>query len=384
MPGALVIGGGPAGATAACCLAEGGWQVTLAEADRFPRDKVCGECFSALGRRTLEATGLADSLKRLQPIELRRWCLISPSGRSVSMALPSPMWGLTRRVMDPALLDAARGRGVEVLQPTRVQTIRPGKQVEADLRNQTGMRTRTFDHAILADGKGSLRGAIHASPGPTGDLGLKAHFTRLDLDEDTIYLLGLRGHYVGIAPVSDGPAGLRWNLAMSVPADVVRSAGRDFDILLTGLRRQNPALEAALRSATRVGEWKSSPLPRFAPIPAKHWPAGVTYAGNAAAALEPVGGEGMGLAVHSGHLAARALLDRRPVASLRRDFVSLWRTRRTACRSIAMAISRPPVAEAAVRIAGLIPSAAAISARLAGKKDRAGIEASVPSAGPAR
>src|SRR5690349_19918246 len=40
---ALVIGGGPGGATAALLLARAGWNVVLAEKTAFPRSKVCGE-----------------------------------------------------------------------------------------------------------------------------------------------------------------------------------------------------------------------------------------------------------------------------------------------------------------------------------------------------
>jgi len=44
---ALVIGGGPSGATAALLLARAGWNVVLAEKTAYPRPKVCGEFISA-------------------------------------------------------------------------------------------------------------------------------------------------------------------------------------------------------------------------------------------------------------------------------------------------------------------------------------------------
>ncbi|MGH8119586.1 MAG: NAD(P)/FAD-dependent oxidoreductase, partial [Gammaproteobacteria bacterium] len=44
---ALIIGGGPAGATTAWLLARAGWSVVLVEKALFPRRKVCGEFISA-------------------------------------------------------------------------------------------------------------------------------------------------------------------------------------------------------------------------------------------------------------------------------------------------------------------------------------------------
>ena len=44
---AIVIGGGPGGATAALLLAQAGWSVGLLERKVFPRRKVCGEYLSA-------------------------------------------------------------------------------------------------------------------------------------------------------------------------------------------------------------------------------------------------------------------------------------------------------------------------------------------------
>ena len=43
---AIVVGGGPAGATSAILLAQAGWRVAVVEKARFPRRKVCGEFIS--------------------------------------------------------------------------------------------------------------------------------------------------------------------------------------------------------------------------------------------------------------------------------------------------------------------------------------------------
>ncbi|MCE9545679.1 MAG: FAD-dependent oxidoreductase, partial [Planctomycetia bacterium] len=69
---AVVIGGGPAGATTALLLAQAGWSVTLLERKRFPRPKVCGEYLSGTNWRLLEALGVADDFSELAGPEVQR------------------------------------------------------------------------------------------------------------------------------------------------------------------------------------------------------------------------------------------------------------------------------------------------------------------------
>jgi len=58
----VVIGGGPAGASAAMTAARAGIQVLLLEKGNFPRHKVCGEFVSGESLQLLESL-LANSLE---------------------------------------------------------------------------------------------------------------------------------------------------------------------------------------------------------------------------------------------------------------------------------------------------------------------------------
>ena len=59
---AVIVGAGPAGASAAILLARAGWSVALVEKTPFPRRKVCGECISAGSFPLLEALGLGPAI----------------------------------------------------------------------------------------------------------------------------------------------------------------------------------------------------------------------------------------------------------------------------------------------------------------------------------
>ena len=360
----LVIGGGPAGATAAAALAHSGRRVTLLDAATGPRDKVCGECLSALGIASLERLGLATALDELRPTRLRRTMVFSQKGRAATLDLPRPMWGATRRAMDAVLLDAATESGVDVRRGVRALRVEPGERPRVSTAGGEQIDCRLV---ILADGKGTLAGSTVKPPRPTGDFGLKTHFAGVNLPGDAVALFGLSGHYVGLAPVRDGRGEIVWNLAMSLPTAVLKSAGGDFDGLLSRLCEEGEPLREAMAGAEQAGDWLTCPLPRFAPRSAGAWGRNVIPVGNAAAALEPVGGEGMGLAVASAVLAADAVCNGMSANDLRRRYARLWRTRRTACRAGAMLLSNPRTAGPAIALANRLPALGAASLRLAGK-----------------
>jgi 2-polyprenyl-6-methoxyphenol hydroxylase-like FAD-dependent oxidoreductase len=205
-----------------------------------------------------------------------------------------------------------------------------------------------FNIAVVADG----RGVLSQTAGPaTGDLGVKRHFTNVHGDESAITLLALPGCYGGLAPIGNGV----WNLSCSVPAALLKTFNGDRDALLDFWCNRTPTLGTMMKSAKPAGEWHASPLPRFGV--ANTWPPNIWPVGNAAAALEPIGGEGMGLALRSAELVATAIHADRAPATVRQQLHKLWQRRRLACRSAAWALSHlPPASLTAAALPGVGPS----------------------------
>ena len=343
MTNVLIIGGGPAGSLAAILLARRGVAVTLVEQARFPRDKVCGECLSALGVAVLTRHGLVTELHQRGAIGLTRAMLHAPAGHSCELLLPHPMLGVSRSMLDAYLLNEARAAGANVVQPARCESLQPTADgVLCTVRSlvDTSVHTLHADVALLADGKGKL--LDDAAP-PTGDFGIKAHFTGIDAPPNAIELFGVNGHYGGLSAVE----GNRWNSSFAVPAARLKACGGDLDRLFAQIVSENAVLSRRFAHAQRSGDWHCSPLPRFGV--ARRWPKNVIPLGNAAAAIEPIGGEGMGLALRSAELAVTALLSGSfDPTNLRDEYRRLWSARRLACRAAGMVMSSPTASRWAI------------------------------------
>jgi flavin-dependent dehydrogenase len=344
MPTALIIGAGPAGSMAAIALRRLGWTVTLVEQHRFPRDKVCGECLSAIGFDVLNRSGLSTRFLSAHPVRLVRTIFHTAGGATISTPLPRPMWGISRRVFDQLLLEEARRCGSTILQPARCESVEPTRAVVRDLQSNI-VQLITADCILLADGKCAF---ANTRPALTGDLGIKLHFENVTGPRDAVELFALPGHYGGLAPIN----GNLWNAAFSVPQHRLQFHRGNLESLLHDMTHENVGLAHRLRHAERVGPVLTSPLPRF-PV-ANRFPIGIIPIGNAAAALEPIGGEGMGLALRSAELAA-TWIDSRHRADLPLDysdlapcFNQLWKTKRLAYRTAALLTSHRTTSSIAV------------------------------------
>src|SRR5215510_9565671 len=117
----VVVGAGPGGVGAAITAAAAGCSVVCVDKARFPRDKTCGDGLTTGALRLLESLGLTRSeLLAAGTVEVRETVIVSPTGRRVSLPLPTDRGihaaVVARRDLDAALVALAGRRGVEVRQ----------------------------------------------------------------------------------------------------------------------------------------------------------------------------------------------------------------------------------------------------------------------------
>ena len=123
----IVIGGGPAGATAATLVADAGFRTLLLERDLAPRRKV-GESLMPETYWVFERLGVLDAMKKAPFVQKVGVQFVSSSGRESSPFLftrhdpreCSRTWHVERAKFDPLLLENAASKGVQVQRGARV------------------------------------------------------------------------------------------------------------------------------------------------------------------------------------------------------------------------------------------------------------------------
>jgi flavin-dependent dehydrogenase len=291
----IVIGGGPAGTSAAITAARDGRRVLLLERGRFPRQKVCGEFVSA------ESLGLLDNLLDTKhrallgdAIRIERTRIYLDERIFQSPVQPAAA-SIARLDLDDALWSSAQVSGAESRQQVTVVGVR-GAGPFAVSTSAGDLETRAL---VNASGRWSNLNPAPPSAGRPPWIGIKAHFEDAS-PPAPVDLYFFEGGYCGVQPVglrADSGSG-RVNACAMVRADVASRLSEVF--------QQHPALLERSRRWKQLGDSVStSPLLFREPQPERD---GVLMAGDAACFVDPFAGDGISLALRSGALAAECLL----------------------------------------------------------------------------
>ncbi len=142
---AVVVGGGPAGSTAAFYLTAHGHDVLILDKYDFPRPKVCGDALIPDALASLKRSGLYDAV-RAHAYHASTVSVYSPS--RIQVDLPGEFLTIKREVFDSILLDAAVARGAEFRRGEVVDVERGPEEVRLVTRDET----ITARYGILATG----------------------------------------------------------------------------------------------------------------------------------------------------------------------------------------------------------------------------------------
>ncbi len=300
---AVVIGGGLAGASLAAQLARAGRDVLLLERTRSAHHKVCGEFLSREALHYLSLQGINPTAFGAVPISGVR---LAARELIAETTLPFTALSLTRRTLDEAILRNAEAVGVEVWRGTSAALLTRSRELW-DLGMDQGGSVRA-QNVFLATGKHDLRGWLRSKGWHNDLVALKMYFRLSKIQQAALFgfveLILFPGGYTGLQPVENGEA----NLCLLITREQLRRLKGSWEAVLEHACLHSPHLRDRLSGSQplldRPVALSSIPYGYRAPVGSD----GIWRLGDQSAVIPSFSGDGMSIALHSGHLAANLFL----------------------------------------------------------------------------
>jgi len=304
----LIVGGGPAGCTAALSLEGSGLRVGLLEKSSFPRDKICGDAVPGPALKVIrminEEWGSA-LLNLPQKKMIRASKIFNDKGKSLTVEWVLPAYNAKRLDFDFQLWKMVKQyTSVQCFENTQIVAIKKMKE-GFSLEDKTGNIFRT-KLLLAADGGNSFLAKqltdfqmdrTHHSAA------VRAYVEGIDNMESGVnffYLFKkvLPG-YFWLFPIGEGSA----NVGFGMLSAEISKRKINLKQILQQLIEEEPQLRKYFQSAKIKGEITGFGLPlgsRFAPLSGDHF----MLLGDAGSLIDPLQGHGIDKAMISGHLAA--------------------------------------------------------------------------------
>jgi flavin-dependent dehydrogenase len=308
----------------------------LLEREKFPREKVCGDCLNPMAWSVLDALGLSAKVLACTHARLEGVRFEGTHGCIVRVPFPEtsrPKIGVSRSTLDDLLLKNAAEAGARVIEESPLTAL---ARMPSGWRIQTAADGFEARHLVAADGRNStsLRLLGLMPERANGErVALQARFhPKTPLENDVLLRFVTEG-YLGLAPVGGGLANLCLVSRPRNLAEIKRRAIAEYGVPET----------LAWRSIT--------PL-RRAPLPVTQerlW-----LAGDAARVVEPFTGEGIAYAMRTGLECARGILADSPDL-YKKQHADLYRGRLWLNHLARQACLHPKLGTAILRTGALLP-----------------------------
>src|SRR5207302_2002506 len=340
-----IVGGGPAGSTCAAFCAAAGLRTLVLEREKFPREKVCGDCLNPACWPVLARLELAEEIRNGPHGVVNAVEFIAISGQKLRVDLfvrDDGMISVKRSLFDHLLLDRARTLGAEIREEATLIALdrTAAKNWKIDVVRET-FAARVV---VGADGRNSTVARLrNLLPRPERErVALQAHIPLPRDFGNRIVLQFLPEGYSGQAPVND----------------------RELNLCLVGAPPTISSLRAWAEQEFKLPTaqtWRTiTPLTR-APISTAH--ENLFFVGDAARVVEPFTGEGIYYALRSGELAANAIVkiirgeDRqRAMRKFTRAHRAMYRGRLWINRLARAAVLSPKTASGLLQVARFSPT----------------------------
>lgn len=284
----MIVGGGPAGSACAAFCARAGLHPLVLEREKFPREKVCGDCLNPSCWPVLERLGLAQRVRDLPHSKLDSVEFIAIGGRNVIVDLPlgdDCELSVKRSLFDALLLKRAQDLDAYVREETTVRALTHDGNWKIETAGGENFSARIL---VGADGRNSTVAHLcNLLPRLARErVALQAHVPLPQNFGSRIVLQFLPEGYSGQAPVNESELNLCLVGTPPTISRLRRWAEDHFEI-------------------TADQSWRTiTPLTR-SPVPCAH--ENLFFIGDAARVVEPFTGEGIYYAMRSGELAATAI-----------------------------------------------------------------------------
>jgi 2-polyprenyl-6-methoxyphenol hydroxylase-like FAD-dependent oxidoreductase len=295
----VVIGGGPAGLASAIVCASHGLSTMLVERLAFPIDKACGEGLlpnglAALGRIGVDAAAIASNARVIAGIRYH-----TQGGRTAEATFEGRALGVRRADLSGILVAHARALPCLDIMAGEVASV----AIDAGGRPVVRVAATTLRPKLVIGADG-LHSRARSSTGIAVDrIGVRRWGCRQHFDgepwTDHVEVHFAQGFEVYVTPVARGV-----NVAVLWDAGKVRMTAHDSPV--ASLVAHVPLLSRRL--AGRVPNDRARARGPFDVRVPRPWRDGVLLVGDAAGYLDPLTGEGVGIAVEQAVLLADTVI----------------------------------------------------------------------------